>query len=77
LITSIYKATLGSKFYVPLEYEILISFVPIDNSQNSLFSEGNDGYLRLRAALVKEIDEEEFSDESTIIIERVKEEEEI
>ena len=78
MVTAVYKASFGSKFYVPEEYELLISFVPIGNSINSNFLEGgSDGKLRLRTILLEEIENDSIDEDDTVFIERVSKVEEI
>jgi len=47
-VTKIYKANWGRKFIFPAEYDILLYFIPVANSEKSFFKTSAEGKFRMR-----------------------------
>jgi len=60
----------GRKFYIPADYDILISFAPVGNSADSTFTTSTSGKIRLRTMLEKDVAVHRVADPNLVVFER-------
>jgi len=58
------------KYYIPIEYDIFVSFEPVGNSPFSPWDSSHEGQLRFKTKAVQEIDSEHLEDADHTIVER-------
>lgn len=73
-MTRIFRGYFGSKFYIPSEYDIFISFAPIGNSENSIWNDdATSGKFSFRAELRNTVEGQDADDPLCTVMEEATE----